>query len=206
MPVDHQDEVREVGRPYLDVRLGLGERRRPVTLQAELARVLPAGGRQHLHQPNRVGRGRDARVEGRLLVDERRHEIRVELVGERVMLNQRPEVEREDHLEHVDRQPRRFLRHVLRIRPLHQDDAPAQVAQLVVHPAECRADERSVAVGALREEQFVAGLLVRPSASSSRIRSAVGGSPAAAGGGATSGALDAGLAPSPWSRVSARRP
>ena len=71
---------------------------------AEGPRQPPSRRRDDLHQAPRVGDGTDARFEGRLLRDECGHHVRIQVVGIRVLPDQIPVDQREDHLAHLDGQ------------------------------------------------------------------------------------------------------
>ena len=153
-------QVGEVGRAHLDVLLRRRQHTERELRQLEPAGVLAAGGRQQLHQAVGVRRRLDVGGEGRLLRDQRGDEVGIELVLVGVVLDQRPVVDREQHPQQLRGQRLPARRQVLRIGPLHDVDAGAQLAALVEDPADGRLNRRRVAPHLLRVVELVERLIV----------------------------------------------
>ena len=127
---------------------------------AEAARVAAARTGQHLHQAVGIGVRTHDRIEIRFLRDERGDQKRIETAFLRILLQQLPVVDRENHLQ--DRRGQRFAsrRQVLRIRPLHRVDAGAHVAEPLVRERNGGLQLRRIAPHALGVLQFIHRLAV----------------------------------------------
>ena len=134
---------------------GSVELRGRVARDLQLAGELPAGRGQHLHQADGVGRRADHRIERGLLRGERGDEERIEPARGRVLLQQRPVVQREHHLLDLDRQRLAASRQPLRVGALHRVDAEAQVAHPVVDEGDGGDEGRRIAPHALGVLQLV---------------------------------------------------
>ncbi len=149
------EQVGEVLGAQPDVGFRIRERaRREAAAQAERPADPAARRRHELHQPVGVGRRADARVEHRLLRDERGDEVRIEAVLRRVLLDEQPVVQRKHDLQHLARQRAVAGRQELRVRALDEEHGAAVVTLTVQHQRDRRVERGRAAPGLARVVQL----------------------------------------------------